>query len=172
MQCVWVKLLFVASPTVPYLSTLSHKPYGLRKKVIEYKICVLISLTSLSETFLILRKTRRDMIINVYWPSSTVHFILVRFYRNFISLEIFEKYSNTIYRGSPSNCSGVVSCGRTDMTKPIVTVRNLPKAPKNWQAIFSTCPMCLYYNSFKHSAHSFTRGNGGEEGVWVIENRG
>jgi len=32
--------------------------------------------------------------------------------------------------------------GRTDMTKPIVTLRNLPKAPKHWWTIFSICSMC------------------------------
>jgi hypothetical protein len=35
-------------------------------------MCVLISLQLLSETFLILRKTERDIIKNVYWSSSKV----------------------------------------------------------------------------------------------------
>jgi len=36
------------------------------KKNIEYRMCILISLQLFSETFLILRKSKRDMIKNVY----------------------------------------------------------------------------------------------------------
>jgi hypothetical protein len=48
-------------------------------KVIEDKMCVLIFSTILSETFLILRRIKRDFIINVCWSSFEVLFILVRF---------------------------------------------------------------------------------------------
>jgi len=48
------------------------------KKVTEHKICVLIFSTSLSETFLILRGTERDMIDNAYWCACKVLFIVVR----------------------------------------------------------------------------------------------
>jgi len=57
-------------------STLSHNWYDFRKKVIEYKTRVLIFSTVLSETFLILRRTERDMIINVYWSTGKVSVIL------------------------------------------------------------------------------------------------
>jgi hypothetical protein len=49
-----------------------------KKKVIQHKMCVLIFSTALSATLLIVRRTERDMIKNVYLPSSKVPVILVR----------------------------------------------------------------------------------------------
>ena len=48
------------------------------KQVIEHKVCVWIFSTTLSEIFLILRRTERD-IINVHMSSSKVPVMLVRF---------------------------------------------------------------------------------------------
>jgi len=48
-------------------------------KMVEYTIVFLFSLQLLSETFLILRKIERDLIINVYLASCKVAVILVRF---------------------------------------------------------------------------------------------
>jgi hypothetical protein len=47
-------------------------------KVIEYKMCVLIVYTN-SETFLILNRIQRDIIIRVFRSSCKVPAILVRF---------------------------------------------------------------------------------------------
>jgi hypothetical protein len=52
---------FVAPQSPPYFSTLSHKRRVFRKNVIEHKIRVSIFYTMLFETFLILRRTQRDM---------------------------------------------------------------------------------------------------------------
>jgi hypothetical protein len=48
------------------------------KKVLNAK-CVWIFSTNLSETFLILRRTERDMIKNVYWSSCQEPVFVVRF---------------------------------------------------------------------------------------------
>jgi len=74
----------MVSLVLPYLSTLFHKRYDFRKKVIEYK-------TGLFETFLILRRIERDIIINVLRPSHTVPIILVRFKQNLNYLHKFLK---------------------------------------------------------------------------------
>jgi hypothetical protein len=47
------------------------------------------------------------------------------------SLQISEKYANIKFNENTSNCSRVVRCGKTDMTKLILAFRNLGKAPKN-----------------------------------------
>jgi hypothetical protein len=47
---------------------------------IEYKMCVFIFSTVVSEEFIILRRSEPDMIINVYRSASCkVHIILVSF---------------------------------------------------------------------------------------------
>jgi hypothetical protein len=53
---------------VPTEDEKSHKTarFSKKKKIIEHKMCVLIFSTTLSETFLIIRITKRDMIKNVY----------------------------------------------------------------------------------------------------------
>jgi hypothetical protein len=57
--------------------TLTHKRYDFRKNYIEHKMCVLIFYINLSETFLILRRIKTDIIINVHGSSCKVTAILV-----------------------------------------------------------------------------------------------
>jgi hypothetical protein len=67
---------------VPYFSTLLHKLHDFRGgggKVIEHKMCVSISCTTLSETFLVVRRTQRDIMISVHRFLCEVAVILVRF---------------------------------------------------------------------------------------------
>jgi hypothetical protein len=90
-ECVFVSLVIqhvkrmrrfilpcVACPAVPYFSTLSRKRHDYREKIVERKMCVWFSL-NVSETFFLLRRIQRDIVINVQRPSCKVPVILVRF---------------------------------------------------------------------------------------------
>jgi len=73
MQCACV--IFLSDLVLQYFTSLSQKRSNFRKKKIfaEYVMCVLISLQSLSNTFLILRGYERDMVkmytgLNVKYP--------------------------------------------------------------------------------------------------------
>ena len=66
----------MACLALPHFSTLSHKRHGLGGGVIEYKIVFLFSVLLLSETFLILIRTERDIITNVRRPTYKVPVVL------------------------------------------------------------------------------------------------
>ena len=70
MQCACAVLSFVASPALQYVSTLSHKRHDLGGggwgELVNIKRVFRDSLQLLSETFLILGRTERDIIRNVY----------------------------------------------------------------------------------------------------------
>ena len=61
-----------------YLSTLSHIQHNFFKNVVQHKMCILIFLQLLSESFLILRRTKHDTIINLHRSSNEVPIIPVR----------------------------------------------------------------------------------------------
>jgi len=83
----------MASLVLPHFYTLFHKRHDFckKKKVTEHKTGVLILSTNLFETFLILRRTERDIIINVLRSSHLVSIILVRFKQNLNYLQKFLK---------------------------------------------------------------------------------
>jgi hypothetical protein len=68
----------VACLAVPYFFTLSHKRHNFRKKLLKINVFSL-SLQSLTETFPILRRIQRSVVINMHTSSRKVPFILVSF---------------------------------------------------------------------------------------------
>ena len=76
-------LLSATCPALLNISTLSHKWHDFRgKKVTEHKMCVLIFL--LSETFVIIRRHKRGIIINVHRSSCKVPLLLPDFHETWI----------------------------------------------------------------------------------------
>ena len=62
-----------------FFDIISKKARFSKKKITEHKMCVLSFPTNLSKTFPILRRIRRDIIINVQTSSCKVSVILARF---------------------------------------------------------------------------------------------
>jgi len=95
----------------------------------------------LSEKFLIQRRTERDVIINVRRSSCKVPVVLVVFWWNEFSRQIFEKYSSIKFQENSSSGNWVFRTdGRTDrqtdMTELIAAYRKFPNAPKNWLFVY------------------------------------
>jgi len=58
---------------------LTNGPIFGKKKLLNVKFVFQFSLQLLSQTFLIVRRRERDVIIKVYWSSCKVHVIFVQF---------------------------------------------------------------------------------------------
>ena len=105
------------------------------KKALNTKCVFWFSLQLASETFLILRRTERDMIKYAYWFSCTVPLFLLYFNKYFIYSLEFRKKTNINFYENPWSGSRVFPCGRmgrrTDITKVIVDFFfNFSNAPK------------------------------------------
>jgi len=80
-----------------------------KNKLWDVKCVFSLSLQCLSETFLILRRTERDVIKNIHRSSCKVLVILFRFNETWIFLTDFRKNSNTKFHKNPSSGSRAVS---------------------------------------------------------------
>jgi hypothetical protein len=101
-----------------FFFTLSHKRHEFQENVIEHKMWVLIFATTfvfLSQTFLILRRIKRDNVRNLHRCSRKVPvdscqiLIIVDF-----SGQAVKKSLNIKFHENPSSESRVLQCGRTD----------------------------------------------------------
>jgi len=72
MQCACATLSPVACPALQCVSAVSHKRRDFLKNVIDREMCVLIFSTTVSETRLILRGIKRDLITDIQacWSAS------------------------------------------------------------------------------------------------------
>ena len=127
-----VILSSVACPDLQYLSTLSHKRYELKKKMLFNKKCLFqFSLQLFSETFLILRrnewhdqKCTLDLLLNTRYCCRIL--MKIKFPQ-----QNFEKFSKTKFHENRSSVSRIVPCPRrTDIAKLIVPFCNCANASK------------------------------------------
>ena len=75
---------------------------------------VLIFSTAVCETFLLVRRNERAMLVNVCRSSCTVPLICQILKKLDISQNIFEKYSSIEFHENSSSGSRVIPCGETD----------------------------------------------------------
>jgi len=138
----------VARPALQYFSTLYHKRHDFGGiNLLNMKLCC-FSLQLLFETFLILERTERDVIKNVYWSSYKCLYSCHIFMELEFSRRFFEKYSDVKFRENPSN--GSPNCSlRTDMTKLIVAFRSFTIEPN--KRVVNT-ERIDYYNGSKRSS--------------------
>jgi hypothetical protein len=107
---VWPVLLYLI------FFTLSHegKIFEKKKMLLNIKCVFWFSLQLLSETFLILRRTERGMIKNVYGSSCKMCIFLSNFNETWIFCTDFRRMLKYQLHDNPSSGSRVVPCGRTD----------------------------------------------------------
>ena len=106
------------------------------KMLLDIKCVFWFSLQLLSETYLILRRTERDILINVYKPSCKISFIILRFEWDLNFLDRFSK--NTKNQISWKSVQWAPNCPtrtdqQLDMTKLKVTFRSSSKATTKCQ---------------------------------------
>jgi hypothetical protein len=125
-----VTLSTVACPVLQNFSILSDKRHAFRKKIFEYKTCVLSFSTNLCETFPILRRTEWDTIINVsrlVLPDFNETLFFLDF-RKILECQVSWKS----VQWDPSCFMRIQTEGRTDTRKLTVTFHNSAKAPEGY----------------------------------------
>ena len=129
MQCAWAVLysnlwqVYLYHIFTNYLTKGTSFGVGGGKQLLHMKCVFWFSLQILSETFIILKRIKRDIAINVHRPSFKVPVTLVTSWWNEFSLPIFEK-SNIKFHENPSSSSRVLfHTEREEIRKLTVTLR-------------------------------------------------
>ena len=101
------------------------------------------SLQILSETFLILRRIQRDIVIMYKWINVKYRLFLSKFNQTRNVSTDFRKNIHIKFHENPSSGRRVVQCGRTDMTKLTLnllttTIVAPPSNASKWQMGFNS----------------------------------
>jgi hypothetical protein len=91
MDMHYIILSSVACPALPYFSILSLKRHDFQKTLLSIKYVFWSSVQLLLETFLILRRIEREIIINVHRSSCKVPLFLSNFKETWILSTDFRK---------------------------------------------------------------------------------
>jgi hypothetical protein len=114
----------------------------LEKNSLNIKCVFWFSPQLLSETFLTLRRVRRDTAINAQGSSRKVPLFLSDFNQTWILSTDLRRNSNSKFHENLSSGGRIVTCGRTDrqtdMTKLIIAFRNFAHAPRTLRHRSST----------------------------------
>jgi hypothetical protein len=120
---------------------------------------VFIFSTTSSQTFLILRRTERDIVINVYWSSRNVPVILTDLNQPWSLSTEFLNILNIKFLKNLSSRSRVVACGgtdrqtdrQTDMRQLMVAFRNFANTPTNFWTlpVDRAVPLASQWGCFK-----------------------
>jgi hypothetical protein len=129
-------IIICGSSDCTKFSTLSHRQNELQKNVLKMKYLLWFSLQSLSEIFLILRRIRRDVIINVHVASCKVPLFLWDCNEIWILQTDLRKILKCQFWRKSIRCEQSCSTkiNRTAMTKLMVAFRNLANAIKHFTA--------------------------------------
>ena len=154
-----MRYIFICSlPARQHFFRLISEKHAFRRNK-KYKVRVLIFQQIFPEKFVILRRTERDMIKNIYWHSCNVSIILLRFEWNvnFFSTYFRKPQKSNFTKNHPVGAELIHADrrtdGRTDMTKLIVAFRNFEKEPKN--ALHED--LCIFQNLVALVCHNWGR---------------
>ena len=129
MQRAWVILSSVACRFYNISPHNFINGKNIKKKIIEHTMCVLIFCTTLSRTFLIIRKIQWNMIKMCIGLYVKYTLFLSDSNENWIfETDFRKKYSNIKFHENLSNGNLIFACmqtdRQTDMMKLIITCRN------------------------------------------------
>ena len=151
----------MACPAAQYYSMLSHKQHDFRgEQLLSTKCVFLFSLQLLSETYIILRQTDRDMIkmyigLHIKYPLFSTDFNATWFF-----LVDGRKNPNITYHENPASGNRVVQCIWTD-TNITFAFHNFVNVPKTitFKIKFTSAAFCslqAYFTTYHLTTARYT----------------